>query len=98
MIAQLRDIKEGKGEYRFAYDMLYAYYEGLYSIYDKVNSDYKQELIKFNEDTSSMLALEFIRTKNKNEIQYGSYKDYKYLCHEFALLHLADEISPEDIY
>ena len=98
LIAQLRDIKEGKGEYRFAYDMLYAYYEGLYSIYDKVNSDYKQELIKFNEDSSSMLALEFIRTKNQNEIQYGSYKDYKYLCHEFALLHLADEISPDDVY
>ena len=101
MIAQLRDIHEGKGECRLAYDMLYAYYEGIADIYSQVGND-KQELIRLNEYTSSMLALEFMQVNldtdtNEKELQYGSYKDYKYLCHEFVLLHLADELTPEEV-
>ena len=97
MIAQLRDIYEGKGECRFAYDMLYAYYEGISSIYNKIDIIYREEIITFNEYTSSMMALEFMQSSNNNNNQYGSYKDYKYLCHEFILLLLADELNPEEV-
>ena len=97
MIAQLRDVEEGKGECRLAYDMLYAWYEGINAIIPMVHTSYTTSIINMNNLVTGMLAMEFMHVHNK-KIQYGSFKDYKYICHEFALLHLADLSNPTDVY
>ena len=76
MIAQLRDVEEGKGECRLAYDMLYAWYEGINDIipkvrttYDdiipKVHTSYTTSLTNMNNLVTGMLAMEFMHVNNK---------------------------------
>lgn len=104
MIAQLRDIEEGKGEYRLAYDMLYGWYEGMKQAANVVNANRTESSPEnmasiINElavQSSSRMASLFMMTDDEN-MQYGSFKDFKYICQEFAMLHLASTTSSPSV-
>ena len=108
MIAQLRDIEEGKGECRLAYDLLYGWYEGVkkaaYAVHNTGATTLADRLHDMALQTTTRMAHCFIlpldvsdadttataaATADTKTVQYGSFKDFKYICQEFALLHLA---------
>ena len=99
MVAHLRDVDDGKGECRLAYDMLFAWYEGVMQASRKVANSgatsLANTLAEMANTTTIKLAKRFMFTEGDNT-QFGSFKDFKYLCHEFALLHLAFGSETED--
>jgi hypothetical protein len=103
MIAHLRDAEAGKGECRLAYDLLYGWYTGVQKASHNAaasNSAYYEEWLGgLAYSTTYALAKRFMFSEG-DSTQYGSFKDFKYLCHEFALLHLASDkdSSPTNVY
>ena len=103
MIAHLRDAEAGKGECRLAYDLLYGWYTGVQKASQNAaasNSAYFEEWLGgLAYSTTYALAKRFMFSEC-DSTQYGSFKDFKYICHEFALLHLASEkdSSPTNVY
>ena len=103
MIAHLRDAEAGKGECRLAYDLLYGWYTGIQKASHNAaasNSAYFEEWLgSLAYSTTYALAKRFMFSEG-DSTQYGSFKDFKYMCHEFALLHLASDkdSSPTNVY
>lgn len=91
MVAQLRDTEAGKGECRLAYDMLYGWYTGVQRAAHNVAASGASSLA----DVLSSLAFHSgyhmahrFMFNEGDSTQFGSFKDFKYICHEFALLHI----------
>jgi hypothetical protein len=103
MIAHLRDAEAGKGECRLAYDLLYGWYTGVQKAACNVSASgaftAAETLNGFAYNTTYALAKRFMFSEG-DSIQFGSFKDFKYICHEFALLHLASdkETTPTNVY
>jgi hypothetical protein len=95
-IAQLRDITDGKGECRLAYCMLCGWYDGVKDAAFNVQASGAKSLAdNLNElaiQTTVKMATLFMISQGDNT-QFGSYKDFKYICQEFALIHLASTQS-----
>lgn len=94
MVAQLRDTEAGKGECRLAYDMLYGWYTGVQKAACNVSASgaftAAETLNGLAYNTTYALAKRFMFSEG-DSIQFGSFKDFKYICHEFALLYLASD-------
>lgn len=94
MIAQLRDAYDGKGECRLAYDMLNGWYEGVKAAAFNVQAGGAKSLADNLNDlatqTTVKMAMRFMFVDGEDN-QYGSFKDFKYICQEFALINLASQ-------
>ena len=103
MVAQLRDTEAGKGECRLAYDMLYGWYTGVkqaaYNVAASGAASLADSLHDLAFESTTTLATRFMFNEGE-DVQYGSFKDFKYICHEFSLLHLASQSrsAPSDVH
>lgn len=90
-ILHLRDVIEGKGECRLAYSMLIGWFKGCQRFASAYQSSC--EFSSFALSTTWLLARLFMSPSIEHELdhQYGSFKDFKYLCHEFVLHKMCDE-------
>lgn len=97
-IAHLRDITDGKGECRLAYTMLIGWFHGLTNQASKVSNDISQKIICFRDETTFAMARSFMfATDGSNSHQFGSFKDFKYLCHEYIIHQRAKKIGVRSV-
>lgn len=92
MIAHLRDVHSGKGECRLAYDFLYVW-QSFWREFASAHPDAES----FSTETTNYLALRFVLSEAAEDspAQIGSYKDFKYICHEFCLMNMAEELGED---
>lgn len=83
-ILHLRDVMDGKGECRLAYSMLIGWHTGCQRFAAAVPSS--TELSSFATSSTRLLARLFMSPCPSQQLdhQYGSFKDFKYLCQEFV--------------
>jgi len=100
-VLHLRDVMEGKGEYSLAYSMLIGWHTGCEQFAagsPTSKSEFHAEP-SFATASTRLLGRLFMMpiTDSTQDHQYGSFKDFKYLCHEFILHKLCTEGTPRQV-
>ena len=96
-VLQLRDVMDGKGECRLAYSMLIGWHSGCQRfaiIYPSIS-----EFSSFATSSTRLLARLFMMpsTNQTPNHQYGSFKDFKYICQEFVLHKMCTDYTPQQV-
>lgn len=98
-VLHLRDVMEGKGECRLAYSMLIGWHKGCQQFATESNSPTANVMDTFATASTQLMARLFMEPNSTQQLghQYGSYKDFKYLCHEFVLHKMCSDGCPEQV-
>lgn len=96
-VLHLRDVMEGKGECRLAYSMLIGWHTGCQRF--AVAFTLPGEISSFATLSTRLLARLFMSPCPTQQLdhQYGSFKDFKYLCQEFVLHKMCAEGNPNQL-